>query len=72
MMMLRTVEAANYFDLRKCSLEVWRVRGGGPVFLKLGKAVKYRKGDLDTFIKPYKTPDSCLEMERQPGGPKLI
>ena len=50
MMMLRTVEAANYIGLKKCSLEAWRVRGGGPVFLKLRKAVRYRKGDLDTFI----------------------
>jgi len=24
------------------------------------------------IIKPHKTPDSCLEMKRQPGGPKLI
>jgi hypothetical protein len=23
-------------------------------------------------VQPHKTPDSCLEMERQPGGSKLI
>ncbi len=50
MMMLRTVEAANYMGLEKCTLEAWRCRGGGPVFLKLGKAVRYRKEDLDTFV----------------------
>ncbi|MFC1580037.1 helix-turn-helix domain-containing protein [Thermodesulfobacteriota bacterium] len=51
MMMLRTEEAAKYIGLQKCTLEAWRVRGTyGPVFLKLGKAVRYRKEDLDAFI----------------------
>jgi excisionase family DNA binding protein len=50
MMILRTSEAAGYIGLRKSTLEAWRVRGGGPVFLKLGKAVRYRKDDLDAFL----------------------
>jgi len=49
-MMFRTKEAANYVGLKKCTLEAWRVRGEGPAFLKLGKAVRYRKEDLDAFI----------------------
>lgn len=49
-MMLRTVEAAGYIGLQKSTLEAWRVRGGGPVFLKLGKAVRYSKEDLDAFL----------------------
>jgi len=49
-MMLRTVEAAGYIGLQKSTLEAWRVRGGGPVFLKLGKAVRYQKEDLDEFL----------------------
>ncbi len=48
--MLRTKEAAEYLGLTKATLEAWRTRGGGPVFLKLGKAVRYRKTDLDIFI----------------------
>jgi len=47
---LRTNEAAGYIGLRKSTLEAWRCRGGGPIFLKLGKAVRYRKEDLDAFI----------------------
>ncbi len=47
---LRTREAAGYIGLRKSTLEAWRCRGGGPVFLKLGKAVRYRKKDLDDFV----------------------
>ncbi len=49
-MMLRTTEAAEYVGLRKSTLEAWRVRGDGPAFLKLGKAVRYRREDLDAFI----------------------
>ena len=45
-----TKEAAGYIGLKKSTLEAWRVRGGGPVFLKLGKAVRYRKEDLENFI----------------------
>jgi len=48
--MFRTKEAATYLALRKSTLEAWRVRGGGPVFLKLGKAVRYRQEDLDAFL----------------------
>ena len=47
---LRTTEAAGYLGLRKSTLEAWRCRGGGPVFLKLNKAVRYRKDDLDAFL----------------------
>ena len=49
-MMLRTNEAADYIGLTKSTLEAWRVRGNGPQFLKLGKAVRYRKEDLDDFV----------------------
>jgi excisionase family DNA binding protein len=45
----RTWEAAEYLGLSKATLEAWRSRGGGPVFLKLGKAVRYRQDHLDAF-----------------------
>ena len=48
-MFLRTIEAAQFLGVRKSTLEAWRVRGGGPVFLKLNKAVRYRQQDLDKF-----------------------
>jgi len=49
-MMFTTDKAAEYLGLRDTTLEAWRCRGGGPVFLKLGKAVRYRKEDLDKFL----------------------
>jgi len=48
--MFRTAEAATYLDVKPVTLETWRCKGGGPVFVKMGKAVRYRKEDLDEFI----------------------
>ena len=31
-------------------LQSWRYRGGGPKFLKLGRTVRYRRGDLQDFV----------------------
>ena len=49
-MLYRTTQAADYLDLKKPTLEVWRCRGYGPTFIKMGKAVRYRKEDLDAFL----------------------
>lgn len=48
--MFKTKEAARYIGLTTATLEAWRCRGGGPVFLKLGKAVRYRESDLVAFM----------------------
>ena len=47
---LNTREAADYVRLGKPTLERFRISGAGPVFLKLGGAVRYRKPDLDTWL----------------------
>jgi len=43
-------QAAEYLGLKRTTLEAWRCRGGGPRFAKLGRAVRYRKTDLDDWI----------------------
>jgi excisionase family DNA binding protein len=48
--MLKTEEAAKKLNLTKSTLEAWRCRGGGPAFIKLGRAVRYRQEDLDAFL----------------------
>ena len=48
--MLRTQEAAKVLGLRKSTLEAWRCRGGGPRFVRLGGAIRYRSEDLERFI----------------------
>jgi excisionase family DNA binding protein len=46
---LRTKQAARYLGLSHRTLEDWRQTGGGPRFLKLGRAVRYRIRELDQF-----------------------
>jgi len=49
---LRTTrQAAERLGLSVFTLEAWRVRGGGPVYVKLGKAVRYSDQELDNFEK---------------------
>jgi hypothetical protein len=47
---LNTEQAAEYLTLKPSTLEAWRSRGGGPVFLKFGGAVRYTLQDLDAYI----------------------
>jgi len=47
---LKTVAAAAFLQVEPATLEQWRWRGKGPLFVKLGRSVIYRKADLDAFI----------------------
>lgn len=49
-MLLKTPEAAAKLRVTKATLESWRCRGGGPQFVKYGRAVRYRPEDLDNFL----------------------
>ena len=51
---LNTSEAADYVRLGKPTLERFRVSGEGPIFVKLGGAVRYRKADLDTWLESHR------------------
>ena len=47
--MLTTKEAARYLGLAPATLNKWRVYGTGPTFIKLGRAVRYHRSDLDAY-----------------------
>lgn len=47
---MTTKETAAYVRLGKPTLEHYRIRGGGPPFLKLGSAIRYRKCDVDEWL----------------------
>ncbi len=42
--------AAAYIGLARNTLEKLRVTGGGPRFVKLGRAVRYRVSDLEAYV----------------------
>ncbi len=46
----KTEPAAVYIGVKKSTMEAWRCRGGGPAFVKMGRAVRYRISDLDKFL----------------------
>ena len=49
--LMRTEEAAGYLGIRKSALDVMRVRGEGPDFVRTGRRmVRYLKEDLDEWI----------------------
>ncbi|MBU0664377.1 MAG: helix-turn-helix domain-containing protein [Proteobacteria bacterium] len=47
---LKTEEAAAFLQVKPATLEQWRWSGKGPRFIKLNRAVRYRKEDLVAFI----------------------
>ena len=42
--------AAEVLRLNVRTLRLWRERGGGPPYLKLGRAVRYRRSDLVAWL----------------------
>lgn len=42
--------AATFLGLSARTLQMWRFQNKGPVYLKLGRAVRYRPGDLIDFF----------------------
>ena len=59
---LNTDEAARYCGLAKATLDQLRYKGGGPVYIKLGRRVIYDTTDLDRWLDTQKfksTADEC-------------
>ncbi|MEP3014366.1 helix-turn-helix domain-containing protein [Roseibium polysiphoniae] len=48
--LLTEVQAAEALNLSVRTLQAWRVRGSGPNFVKLSRAVRYRVTDLDDWL----------------------
>lgn len=48
--LLTTEQAAHYCASAASTFEKLRVFGGGPVFVKIGRRVAYKREDLDAWI----------------------
>jgi excisionase family DNA binding protein len=48
--LLTQPEAARLLRLSERTLERLRVAGGGPLYVKAGRAVRYREADLEAWI----------------------
>lgn len=60
--LLTTIEAAELLGLQPCTLSAWREDGSQPglAFFKLGKAVRYRYGDLISFVETRRASSTLL------------
>lgn len=48
--LLTVHEAANYLRIKPSTLRLWRLQGRLPV-VKIGGAIRFRREDLNSFIK---------------------
>lgn len=45
-----TEQVSNLIGVQPNTLEIWRHRGIGPPFVKMGRLVRYKSADLDAWI----------------------
>lgn len=43
-------QAAGILTVRVKTLQSWRLRGCGPIYVKLGRCVRYRRSDIEDFV----------------------
>jgi len=48
--LLSIEELAAYLQVPVATVRTWRVRGGGPPGYRVGKHVRYRREDVDTWL----------------------
>jgi len=48
--LLNEKQAAKRLGVGDKCLQAWRVRGGGPTYLKIGRLVKYSESDLTIWL----------------------
>lgn len=48
--LLSETQTAELLGLSIRTLQSWRLRGGGPPFAKVGRAVRYRRSDLELWL----------------------
>ena len=55
-------EAAEFVALSKHTLRAFRVKGGGPRFIKIGRRVVYKRRDLQEWIESMETYENTSEV----------
>lgn len=48
--LLTEAQAAQVLSLSIRTLQSWRVRGSGPLFVRAGRAVRYRRADIQRWV----------------------
>ncbi len=48
--LLMEVHAARFLNLSVRTLQAWRIKGCGPAYVQAGRAIRYRRSDLLSWI----------------------
>nr|WP_247298087.1 MULTISPECIES: helix-turn-helix domain-containing protein [unclassified Bradyrhizobium] len=48
--LIAEVQAADFLRISIRTLQAWRCRGAGPAFVRVGRAIRYRRRDLLAWI----------------------
>ncbi len=48
--LLTTAEAARMLQISPSALNKWRLTGGGPHYVKVGRSVRYSDGEIAAYI----------------------
>lgn len=48
--LLTTEQLAELLDIKPNTIEIWRLKGVGPRFCKLGRTVRYKREDVENWI----------------------
>jgi len=60
-------QAATFLGVSPRSLQAWRVRGGGPPYVKIGRAVRYQRRALVSYQQEH-TVSSTTEADAKGAG----
>jgi hypothetical protein len=60
-------QAATFLGVSARTLQAWRVRGGGPEYVKMGRTVRYQRRALISYQEAH-TVSSTTEADAKEGG----
>ena len=65
--LLSEKEVEQFYGITRRWLQKKRCTGGGPIFIKIGKSVRYRISDIESFLEAHRrssTSDTGHEVAR--------
>jgi excisionase family DNA binding protein len=67
--LLTTDQLAALCGLSPRTLEKLRVTGGGPIFIRLGRAIRYRREDIEAWIRGHSRRNTSEDSPPKPPEP---
>lgn len=70
--LLSTEEASVYLGLSAATLNQWRFQKKGPLYIRMGGSIRYRRTDLDAFVETSRVdPETALSKEKKAKDPNV-